>query len=177
MATIAERLRAIADEIEGAGGGVVLPKGPPLLETGPDQPTWSEDPDGNWILNKAAEDFFVKGRLSAKKGAYQGHYAQAHTVLGMLGGDVERHLNVVVPADPAASWAAAVIRAADPELLWVGDGNYRPDASLTVRDNYARYLRAGSPTKNLAGDRFDQRGQIVDPKDWDRVYGRIGGGR
>lgn len=159
---IVTQLRALAAQIEAGGaapaGRVLAPSGIPI------DIVWL--PDGT-----AAADFWARGYLGCMKGAHNKHYAEAHVLMGLVGGDIPRHCSIIQPVPVTLPWAEALISAAD--AGWIDGSGYNPTPTAGA---FQRWCDAGCPSKN-GNAVYDVRGQPIADSAWSRVFAGIAGAR
>lgn len=141
---------------------------PPVLQPHVDgaNPKFVLDAEGNRVC---AEDFYMRGQVSCKRGAYNKHYTDAQTILGWMSSplDFRAENHVIVPAPLSSPWSVAASRAGNPDVDWVPEGKYyQPKADEAPQARYKRWQDAGAPTRAADGRQIDVRGNTMDDDEW-----------
>jgi hypothetical protein len=113
-------------------------------------------------------DYYVRGQLSALKGASLKAYNDSLVALGYTrNADIPLHYSVQCPA-PYPVAVAALASIAD--VGWSNGEAYRYDRNASPGQNYARWIDAGCPHRTSDGTAYGSAGQPVDPRAWAELY-------
>lgn len=132
------------DELDGP---TPAPVGKQLAD-GPDTPLWTMGPRGM----EAAQDYYVRGRLGALKGALATHYAVAFTVVSLDAAYGRPMHTYVVKPDQSASFHNGVLTT-PADLGWNRTG-YFYDKLRPLGESRRMWLEAGCPTRDADGNPY-----------------------
>lgn len=162
MSALGDKLRALATEADGGTAGAI--GGRVMAEDLGQTPKLDE----NGVIT---EDYWVRGKMAAAKGAHNSHYAQGWQILSMMGYSAEEIQSTVLSAGPStANWNELLVSTAD--AGWIDGSGYYYNSNLSEHDNYLVFCAFGKPSSNTHGV-WDTSGKPVDKGQWDAYYAAL----